>query len=159
MQVHEGQRLVGVDLDQGKVLLWIARDIARLIALVVVCDDLDFKIGRALDDVLVGYDVAARIDQKSGAETLQALPDFAWAVAVNAEKLRGKIIKRVANLSPNDAFGVDVHDRRQNLRDREHGGLACRIDARGGRTGTRLSKGRGSDCRSDKQTLQRAPRA
>ena len=72
MQVDEGQRLVAVDFDEGEIFFLVAGDVARFVALVVVRDDLDFEIGRALHHVLVSHNVTGRIDEEPGAETLQA---------------------------------------------------------------------------------------
>ena len=47
-------------LMKARSFFRIARDVARLETLIVVRDDLDFQIGGALNDVLVGHDVAAR---------------------------------------------------------------------------------------------------
>ena len=73
---------------------------------------------------------------KPGAKALQGLADFSRPVAIIAEELRGEIIERIAHLAPHDSLGIDVDHRRQNLRDRQHGGLGRGLD----RGRTRLSK-------------------
>ncbi len=123
MQADEGERLVAVDFDEGQILLRIAGNITRLVAFVVVRDDLDFQIRSAFDHVLIGHDETGRIDQESGAETLQGLANLARTAAVSAEKLRGEIIERIAHLAPHDTLRVDVDHRGQDLRHRLHRGL------------------------------------
>src|ERR1700736_4755457 len=99
----------------------------RAVSLAVVGRDLDFQIGRALDHVLIGYDVASGIDNESGAETLQGLPDLARTSTVVAEKLCVKVFDRVANTAADYPLGVDIDDRRQNFGHGPH----CRSSSRG----------------------------
>ena len=78
--------------------------------------------------MLIGDDKTGRIDQESGAKTLQGLADLARAaVSISAEKLGGKIVERITNLPPHDALGVDVDDGGQNFGYGQHGGLGSGI--------------------------------
>ena len=64
--IRRGQRLVGLDLEQGDVGLGVAADHRGLQIGVVVQDDGDLVgIG---DDVVIGDDIARRIDDEAGAE-------------------------------------------------------------------------------------------
>ena len=92
----------------------------RAVGFAVIRRHFDFQIGCAFDDVLVGDDVTGRIDNEPGTETLQRLPDLARMPVVVAEELRVKIFNRIAHRAADYALSVDVHDRRQNFRDREH---------------------------------------
>ena len=82
-----------VDLDEGEIVLVIACDVMSAVRFAVVGRDMNFQIGSALDHVLVGNDVACRINNETGAETLQSLADFARPNAIIAEKLRVKIFE------------------------------------------------------------------
>ncbi len=84
---------------------------------------------------------------KSRAKALQGLADLSRPVAISAEELRGKIIERIAHLAPDDSLGIDVDHRRQNLFDRQDGGLSRGFDR--GRSRTRLSQTRRSDGQED----------
>src|SRR5207244_13517407 len=77
----------------------------------------ELQIRGSLDLVLVRHDVTGRIDDETGAETLQGLSNFARPETVGAEELRVKIVDRIANRASNDTLGIDIHDRRQHLRD------------------------------------------
>ena len=62
--------------------------------------------------MLVGHDVAGRIDNETGAEALQSLANLAWPGAIVPKELRVNILKRIAHRAPNYALGIDVHHRR-----------------------------------------------
>ena len=47
-----------------------------------------------------------------------------------SEKLRVKIVERIAHRAPDDAFGIDVHDRWQNFGHGQHGRLRRGIGLR-----------------------------
>ena len=127
VEVNERKCGFGVDLDESEILLFIASDVVRVVGLAVVRRDFNFQIGGAFHDVLVGHDVTRGINQETRPETLQRLPHLARTRTIIAEKLRGKIFKRIAHLSSNDALGVDVNHRGQDLRDREDRGFGRRI--------------------------------
>src|SRR4051812_39538892 len=77
--------------------------------------------------MLVGDDISRAIDDKSGAEALQRLPNFSRSSLIIGEELRIEVIERIPHGPPDDTFGVDIDHRRQNLRNRNHGGLGGRI--------------------------------
>jgi hypothetical protein len=58
---------------------------------------------------------------------LQRLTDFAGPKPVVTEELRVKIVKRVAHGAFNDALGIDIHHRRQNLRHSQNSWFRSRI--------------------------------
>src|SRR5262249_34365887 len=108
----------------------------RTVSFAVVCGDFDFEIRGALDHVLIGHNVARRIDYESRAEALQRLAHLARPASVVAKKLRVKIFNRIAHRATNYSLAIDVDHRRQNLRPSQTSGL---------RRGIRLRKAR---CRS-----------
>src|SRR5262245_55766771 len=61
-----GQGRRRADLEQGQVRLLVGADDLRRIVLAVGQRDLD--VGRVIDHVVVGYDVARRIDDEARAE-------------------------------------------------------------------------------------------
>ena len=99
----------------------------RAVSFAVVRRHLDFQIGRALNHVLIGHDVARRIDNEPGPETLQRLSNLARTPAVVTKKLRVKIFDRITHRAANHTLGVDVNYGRQNFRDREDRRLRRRI--------------------------------
>src|SRR5205814_9710023 len=76
---------------------------------------------------VIGHDVAGRIDNDAGAETLQRLPDLMRTPAIITKKLRVKIFDWIAHRASNDSLGVDVNHRRQNFRDRQDRRFSSRI--------------------------------
>jgi hypothetical protein len=103
-----GQRLVGLDLQQRDVGLGVAPDDLGLQIGVVVQNDGDL-VGVG-DDVIVGYDITRRIDDKAGAER-RAL---AWLSLLTAslghamlEKVPKKLFERRARRELRD-FGSAV---------------------------------------------------
>src|SRR4051794_19829328 len=100
----------------------------RGVRLAVIGRDLDLQIRRARHNMLVGHDVAVAVDDEARAEALECLPNFTRTAAVIvAEKLRIEFFVGIADLPANDALGVDVYDRGQDFRDRDHGRLGRRI--------------------------------
>ena len=67
-QRHDGQRLGGVDLDEGQVGLGVAGDDAGRVHGAV--GQADAQRVHVLDDVVVGDDVAARVDDDAGAHAV-----------------------------------------------------------------------------------------
>ena len=65
VEANEWEVGVGVDLDEGEVLLVVPGDIMRVVGFAVVRGDLDFQVCRALDHVLVSNDVPGRIDNEA----------------------------------------------------------------------------------------------
>src|ERR1700730_4856772 len=96
----------------------------RVVGFAIVGRYLDFQVGRAPDQALIGHDVAGWIDNESGPETLQRLPDLARTSTVLAKKLRVKIFDWIAHAPPDRALGIDVDDRRQHFRHRQDRGLS-----------------------------------
>ena len=80
--------------------------------------------------MLVGHDVAGGIDDEIPSRGFAAFAEFRADGSIIAEKLRGEIFKRIANLSPNDSLGVDIDDGGQDLGDRQHGGFGGGIGLR-----------------------------
>ena len=87
----------------------------RIVGLAVVRRDVNLQVRGALNHVLVGNDVACRIHNKTRAEALQGLANLAGADAIVAEELRVKILNRIAHRALHHAFGINIHNRRQNL--------------------------------------------
>ena len=79
-QRDKGQLVVGVDLQQREVGLFVAADDLRRMAAVVLQDHGDL-IGVA-DDVVVGHDVAARIDDEARAERHDLAPGLRLAAVL-----------------------------------------------------------------------------
>src|ERR1043166_1438244 len=77
--------------------------------------------------MLVGDDVSGRIDNEAGAKTLQCLSYLPRPAPVIAEKLRVKVVKWIPHGAADNALGIDVNYRRQNLGDRQDRRLRCRV--------------------------------
>jgi hypothetical protein len=58
---------------------------------------------------------------------LQRLAHFARSKPVITEELRVEIVEGIAHGASNDAFGVDIHHRRQDLRYGQDGWFRSRI--------------------------------
>jgi len=44
------------------------------------------------------------------------LTDFAWPKPIVTKELRVELVERIAHSAPDDALGIDIYYRRQNLR-------------------------------------------
>src|SRR5262249_55783379 len=64
-EVHIWQGLVIIDFDESQGFVPVTRDVARLETLIVIHNDLDLEIGRALNHMFVSHNIARRIDDKS----------------------------------------------------------------------------------------------
>jgi hypothetical protein len=87
----------------------------------------NLQVRSALDHVLVRHDMTRRIYYETGPQALQRLTDFARPKPIVTEELGVKIVERIAHGALNDALGVDIHYRRQNLRDSQNGWFRSRI--------------------------------
>ena len=117
----------GVDLDECQIGLVIAGNVVSAVGFAVVCCYMNFQVGGALNHVLVGNDVAFRIDNETRTKTLQRLANFTWPGAIIAEELSVKILKRIAHRAPHYALGVNINHCRQDFRYSQNGGLRSRI--------------------------------
>ena len=115
VEVDERQGGARLDFNERQVGLVIAGNVASVISFTVICRHVNFQVRRALDYVLIGYDVTSRINNETGTKTLQSLANLARPGAVVAEKLRVKIFEGIAHGAPNDPFSIDVHHCRQHL--------------------------------------------
>jgi hypothetical protein len=95
----------------------------RSIGFPIVSGYVNLQIRSTLYHVLIRYDVTCRIDYETGAQALQCLTDFARSKPIVTEELRVKIVNRIAHGALNDALGIDIHYRRQNLRNSQNGWL------------------------------------
>jgi hypothetical protein len=68
--------------------------------------------------VLIGHNVTGRVNDETGAKTLQTLSDFAWLTAVGAKEFGREIFEWIADLPAHDALGINVNDGRHHFRDR-----------------------------------------
>src|SRR6266705_5178223 len=100
--------------------------------------------------MLIGHDVSGWIDEKAGAKALQRLSNLARAAAISSKKLRSKLFEGIADLTPNDSFRIDVDDRRQYFRDREHGRLRSGIGL--GKTNCRSCENNSARCEQDRRS-------
>jgi hypothetical protein len=130
IQINEGESALAVDFDEREVLFGIARYVVGVVNLAVAGRDFDSQVCCALHDMLVGHDVAGRINDETGAKTLQTLPDLAWLAAVGAEKFGREIFEWITDLPAHHALGIDINDCRHYFRDRENNGLRSRIGGR-----------------------------
>ena len=90
----------------------------------------NFQLRGALDDVLIGDDVAGRIDDEPRAEALHFLREDARAAHGAAEELVEQLVARIAHGALDDALGVDVHNRGHGLGHGEDRGLGGGIGLR-----------------------------
>ena len=120
----------------------------RVVSFAVVGRDLNFQVRRARDHVLVGHDIPGWVDNESGTETLQRLPDLARTSLVITKKLRIKIFDRIADAPPDHALGVNIDDGRQDLCNCQHSGLSRRIGLGQARCRSYQRQGGGDDRRS-----------
>src|SRR4029450_4217603 len=116
-----------VDFDKGQIGLVVARNVMRAVGFPVVSGYVNLQIRSALYHVLVRHDVTRRIYYETGPQTLQRLTDFARSKPVVTEELGVKIVERVAHGALNDALGIDIHYRRQNLCHSQNGWLRSRV--------------------------------
>ena len=93
--VDHRQLASGVDLDDGQVGLGVERSSLATSVLLVGQRDLDLP--DAVDDVMVGEDVAAFVDDHAGAHAVDVLRTFAAAITFIAGR--------------KGLLAVDVHDR------------------------------------------------
>jgi hypothetical protein len=87
----------------------------------------NLQVSGALNHVLVGNDVACRIDNETGAETLQSLANLTRPNAIIAEELRVKILEWIAHSAPHYTLGINIYHCRQDLRHRQNGRFRSRI--------------------------------
>src|SRR6266403_1935641 len=93
--------MLRIDFDGHQSGLVVAGNVMSAGSLAIVCGDVNLQVRRPLDHVLVRYDITGRIDDETGAETLQGLTDFAWPNPIIAEELRIEIVNRVAHSASN----------------------------------------------------------
>ena len=98
-----------------------------VVCFAVVRRHVNFQVGGALDHMLVGNDVTVRVDNETGSEALKGLADFARPDAVIAEKLRVKILKRIAQRFPDYALGVNIDYCGQDLCHGKNGRFRGRV--------------------------------
>src|SRR2546428_14131996 len=115
IQIDEWKRTFRVDFDEREILLVIGGDVVYVVSLAIVGRALDFQVRSALNHVLICHDVARRIDDEPGAQTLQGLANLARPAPVVAKKLRIKIFERIADRPPNYSFGINIHNCWQNF--------------------------------------------
>ena len=127
VQVDKRKIGLGVDLDEGQILLGVARDVVGVVNFSIIHRHLDFQISRALHDMLVGDDISRWIDDEARAEALQSLPDFSGMAPVIAKVLRCEIFEGIADPAPDDPLRIDVNDCGQNLGHRLHRRLCGRV--------------------------------
>src|SRR5581483_1143495 len=108
VETDKWQRFFGVNFNESQVCLIIASDVARAVGLAVIGGHMNLQVRSAFDYMLVGHDVAGRVNNKTGPQALQRLADFARSDPVVTEKLRVKIFERIAHRAADDAFGVNV---------------------------------------------------
>src|SRR5882724_10905347 len=99
----------------------------RAIGFPVVSGYVNLQVRSTLDHVLVRHDVTRRIYYEAGPQTLQGLTNLPRSKPVGTEELRIKIVERIAHGASNDAFCIDIHYRRQNLRHSQNGWFRSRI--------------------------------
>ena len=127
IQINKRESAFTFDFDEREILLGIAGDVTRVVNFAITGGNLDAQVGCSLHDVLIGYDVTGWINNEARAETLQALSDFAWLAAVGPEEFSGEIFKRVTDLAPDHALGVNVNYRWHYFRHREHHRFGRRV--------------------------------
>ena len=64
-----------------------------VVNLAVARGHFDSQVGCALHHVLIGHNVAGRVNDETGAKTLQTLSDFAWLAAVGAKEFGREIFR------------------------------------------------------------------
>ena len=114
---EEGERLRGVDFEQGEIGFGGASDIAGGVGFAVVGGDGDFQFGGAFDDVFVGDDVSRGVDDEPGSEALDFLGKDAWALHGTAEELEEEVISGVTDGALDNAFGIDIDHCRHGFGD------------------------------------------
>src|SRR5262249_8204040 len=77
--------------------------------------DVNLQVCGALNHVLVRNDVACRVDDETGAETLQSLANFARPNAIVAEELRVKIFDWIAHRAPHYSLSINIYHCRQDF--------------------------------------------
>ena len=65
IEVNKREGGFGVDFDESQVRIVVARNVMRVVRLAVVRRDLDLQIGRALNHMLIGHNVARGIDNEA----------------------------------------------------------------------------------------------
>ena len=114
---EEGERLRGVDFEQGEIGFGGASDVAGGVGFAVVGGDGDFQFGGAFDDVFVGDDVSRGVDDEPGSEALDFLGKDAWALHRTAEELEEEVISGVTDGALDNAFGIDIDHCRHGFGD------------------------------------------
>jgi hypothetical protein len=76
---------------------------------------MNLQIRCTLNHVLVRHDVTCGIYYETGPQTLQRLTDLARSKPIVPEELGVKFVDGIAHGALNDALGIDIHYRRQNL--------------------------------------------
>jgi hypothetical protein len=112
---------------KGQIGLVIAGNVMRAVGFPVVSGYVNLQVRSTLYHVLVRDDVTCRIYYETGSQALQRLTDFARPKPVVTEELGVNIVERIAHGALNDALGIDIHYRRQNLRHSQNGWFRSRI--------------------------------
>jgi hypothetical protein len=88
---------------------------------------MNLQVRSTLDHVLVRYDVTCWIYYETGSKALQRLADFTRSKPVVTEELGVNFVERIAHGALNDALGIDIYYRRQNLRHSQNSWFRSRI--------------------------------
>ena len=145
-----GNASLRVDFDECQIRFVIAGNVVGVVGFAVVRRHVNLQVRGALDHVLIGHDVARRIDNETGAETLQRLANFARPDCGYSRRIARKILKRIAHCASNYALGIDVNYCRQHLRYRQNSRFRSRVG---------LCKTRWRSARSIRQRSASSPSA
>ena len=135
-EIDKRQRLLRVDFQQRQIRLRRTGDVARRVGLPVIRRHGNLQFRRPLHHMLIGHDVARRIDDEPAPQALHLLRKHPRPLHRPAEELIEQLVHRVAHRPLDHALGIDIHHRRHGPAHGNHrrlsGGIDLRLRGKGG---------------------------